>query len=94
MAADVGEHGVIVTWRARGAVLDVAMSAESMPTRLCDDIGSRAALRLPTQAASDMMLRTGMQLSRVSPTAFTSRRWARLGSWRTTWPGPEQARAW
>ncbi len=48
-------------------------SAESVPTRLRDNVGSRAALRLPTQAASDMVLGTGMHAAGVSATAFTSR---------------------
>ncbi|MFT7835608.1 FtsK/SpoIIIE domain-containing protein [Saccharothrix sp. BKS2] len=48
-------------------------SAESVPTRLRDNVGSRAALRLPTQAASDMVLGTGMHAAGVSATAFTAR---------------------
>ncbi|MGY6657641.1 FtsK/SpoIIIE domain-containing protein [Amycolatopsis sp. TRM77291] len=45
----------------------------SIPTRLRDNISSRAALRLPTQQSNDMALGTGKTAAGVDATKFTER---------------------
>jgi DNA segregation ATPase FtsK/SpoIIIE, S-DNA-T family len=46
---------------------------ESIPTRLRDNISSRAALRLPTQQSNDMALGSGKASAGVDATKFTER---------------------
>lgn len=65
----------------------------SIPTRLRDNIGSRAALRLPTQQSNDMALGTGKAAAGLDATSSLPATAARPGCSLTTCPASAPQRA-